>query len=67
MKMEKLLLQKKSQETVYKEKYSPMIKNGDQHYDVISAFQKSIRGSDVDAALHYMARLIEAGELVTFN
>ena len=40
-------------------------KNGDQHYDVISAFQKSIRGSDVDAALHYMARLIEAGELVT--
>ena len=40
-------------------------KNGDQHYDVISAFQKSIRGSDVDAALHYMARLIEAGELIT--
>ena len=40
-------------------------KNGDQHYDVISAFQKSIRGSDVDAALHYMARLIEAGELMT--
>ena len=40
-------------------------KNGDQHYDVISAFQKSSRGSDVDAALHYMARLIEAGELIT--
>ena len=40
-------------------------KNGDQYYDVISAFQKSIRGSDVDAALHYMARLIEAGELIT--
>ena len=40
-------------------------KNGDQHYDVISAFQKSIRGSDVNAALHYMARLIEAGELIT--
>ena len=40
-------------------------KNGDQHYDVISAFQKSIRGSDVDAELHYMARLIEAGELIT--
>lgn len=38
-------------------------KNGDAHYDVISAFQKSIRGSDVNAALHYMARLIEAGEL----
>src|SRR5699024_5457334 len=33
------------------------------HYDVISAFQKSIRGSDVHAALHYLARLVEAGEL----
>ena len=39
-------------------------KDGDAHYDVISAFQKSIRGSDVDAALHYLARLIEAGELL---
>lgn len=39
-------------------------KDGDAHYDVISAFQKSIRGSDVDAALHYLARLIEAGELI---
>ncbi|WP_238654167.1 replication-associated recombination protein A [Rothia uropygialis] len=37
-------------------------KGGDQHYDVISAFIKSIRGSDVDAALHYLARMIEAGE-----
>jgi putative ATPase len=37
--------------------------DGDMHYDVISAFQKSIRGSDVDAALLYAARLIEAGEL----
>jgi putative ATPase len=35
---------------------------GDQHYDVISAFIKSIRGSDADAALHYLARMIEAGE-----
>ncbi len=38
-------------------------KDGDAHYDVISAFQKSIRGSDVDAALHYLARLVEAGDL----
>ncbi|GAB2554845.1 replication-associated recombination protein A [Gracilibacillus alcaliphilus] len=38
-------------------------KGGDAHYDVLSAFQKSIRGSDVDAALHYLARLIEAGDL----
>lgn len=37
-------------------------KDGDEHYDVISAFIKSIRGSDVDAALHYLARMIEAGE-----
>src|SRR5690625_2225474 len=37
-------------------------KDGDQHYDVISAFIKSIRGSDVDAALHYLARMIHAGE-----
>ena len=38
-------------------------KNGDGYYEVISAFQKSIRGSDVDASLHYLARLIEAGDL----
>ena len=38
-------------------------KNSDGYYDVISAFQKSIRGSDVNAALHYLARLIEAGDL----
>jgi putative ATPase len=37
-------------------------RNGDEHYDVISAFIKSLRGSDVDAALHYLARMIEAGE-----
>jgi putative ATPase len=37
-------------------------KNGDQHYDVISAFIKSLRGSDPDAAIHYLARMIEAGE-----
>ncbi len=37
-------------------------RDGDEHYDVTSAFIKSIRGSDVDAALHYLARMIEAGE-----
>ena len=36
--------------------------NADQHYDVISAYIKSMRGSDVDAALHYLARMLEAGE-----
>ncbi|MCJ7826845.1 MAG: replication-associated recombination protein A, partial [Demequinaceae bacterium] len=37
-------------------------RSGDQHYDVISAFIKSVRGSDVDAALHYLARMVIAGE-----
>ncbi|SDH27654.1 Recombination protein MgsA [Microbacterium pygmaeum] len=37
-------------------------RQGDEHYDVISAFIKSIRGSDVDASLHYLARMVEAGE-----
>ncbi|QPC48413.1 replication-associated recombination protein A [Mangrovibacillus cuniculi] len=40
-------------------------KDGDDHYDVMSAFQKSIRGSDTDAALHYLGRLVEAGDLPT--
>ena len=39
-----------------------MLYNVDQHYDVISAYIKSMRGSDVDAALHYLARMLEAGE-----
>ncbi len=38
-------------------------KGGDEHYDIISAFQKSMRGSDPDAALHYLARLLEADDL----
>lgn len=42
-------------------------KDGDAHYDVISALQKSIRGSDVDAALHYLARLIEAEDLPSIS
>ena len=37
-------------------------RDGDQHYDVTSALIKSVRGSDVDAALHYLARMVEAGE-----
>ena len=38
-------------------------KDGDEHYDIISAYQKSMRGSDSNAALHYLARLLEAGDL----
>lgn len=41
-------------------------RNGDEHYDVISAFIKSVRGSDPDAAVHYLARMIEAGEDARF-
>ncbi|MBQ7858722.1 MAG: replication-associated recombination protein A [Faecalibacterium sp.] len=40
-------------------------RSGDDHYDILSAFQKSMRGSDPDAALHYLARLLEAGDLVS--
>lgn len=40
-------------------------KLGDNHYDILSAFQKSIRGSDADAAIHYMARLIAAGDMIS--
>ena len=53
-------------ETVKKINSKPVFfhdKDGDGHYDVISVLQKSIRGSDVDAALHYLARLIEAEDL----
>ncbi len=39
--------------------------SGDGHYELVSAFQKSIRGSDTDAALHYLARLIESGDLIS--
>ena len=39
--------------------------DGDAHYDILSAFQKSIRGSDADAAIHYLARLIKGGDLIS--
>ena len=40
-------------------------REGDSHYDILSALQKSIRGSDPDAAVHYLARLLEAGDLIS--
>ena len=40
-------------------------KTGDEHYDIISAFQKSMRGSDPDAAIHYLARLLDAGDIIS--
>lgn len=42
-------------------------RDGDEHYDILSAFQKSIRGSDVNAALHYLARLIKAEDMTSIN
>lgn len=42
-------------------------KDGDAHYNLLSAFQKSIRGSDTDASLHYLARLIKIGDLISIN
>lgn len=53
-------------ETVAGEKLQAYDKKGDNHYDVVSAFIKSIRGSDPDGALHYLARMLEAGEDVKF-
>ena len=40
-------------------------RDGDEHYDIVSAFQKSMRGSDPDAAIHYLARLLQAGDLAS--
>lgn len=40
-------------------------REGDEHYDLLSAYQKSMRGSDADAALHYLARILEAGDLIS--
>ncbi|MDQ1001391.1 putative ATPase [Neobacillus niacini] len=57
---------KSAEECMQKKSYSSD-KDGDGHYDVLSAFQKSIRGSDVNAALHYLGRLIEAGDLQSIS
>lgn len=48
------------------ERIQPYDKSGDQHYDIVSAFIKSMRGSDADAAVHYLARMIVSGEDVKF-
>lgn len=59
---EKIITLETAQELVQKSslRYD---KDGDEHYDIVSAYQKSMRGSDPDAALHYLARLLEAGDL----
>ncbi|MCU9613977.1 replication-associated recombination protein A [Caldibacillus lycopersici] len=55
-----------AEECIQKKSFS-FDKDGDGHYDAISAFQKSIRGSDVNAALHYLGRLISAGDLPSIS
>lgn len=57
-----IIITPESVETVATEKFQSYDKKGDNHYDVASAFIKSMRGSDPDAALHYLARMIEGGE-----
>ena len=52
-------------ETVATSKALLYDKNSDEHYDLLSALQKSIRGSDVNAALHYLARLLESGDIIS--
>ncbi len=57
-----VILSREVVETVAVEKFQAYDKKGDNHYDITSAFIKSMRGSDPDAALHYLARMIEGGE-----
>lgn len=59
----KTVLDRGALEECVQRKALPGDKNGDSHYDTISALQKSIRGSDADAGLHYLARLLEGGDL----
>lgn len=60
-----LLIDRDSINTCLQQRQIGGDKDGDAHYNLLSAFQKSIRGSDADAALHYLARLIQAGDLVS--
>ena len=53
-------------ESIISERIQKYDKNGDNHYDIVSAFIKSMRGSDPDAALHYLARMLVAGEDINF-
>ncbi|SDC19829.1 replication-associated recombination protein A [Shouchella lonarensis] len=57
----------KTAEQSIQKKYIQHDKDGDAHYDVLSAFQKSIRGSDVNASLHYLARLLVAGDFASIH
>ncbi|SNZ04027.1 Recombination protein MgsA [Persephonella hydrogeniphila] len=62
IKSDNIVIDKKTIETVFQKPHLIYDKNGDLHYDLISAFIKSIRGSDPDAAVYYLARMLEGGE-----
>ncbi len=61
---DKILLTLDDARTVSQRSAMRYDRDGDQHYDILSALMKSLRGSDADAALHYLARLLEAGDLI---
>lgn len=61
----KITISKEIAETLTEQSGMRYDREGDDHYDVISAYQKSMRGSDPDAALHYLARLLKAGDLAS--
>ena len=60
------ILTKERIEQAYQRSYSLYDKGGEQHYDIISAFIKSVRGSDPDAAIYWMARMLDGGEDIKF-
>ncbi|MBI2619352.1 MAG: replication-associated recombination protein A [Ignavibacteriales bacterium] len=61
-----LVITRENIEEAFQRKYSLYDKTGEQHYDIISAFIKSVRGSDPDAALYWMARMLDGGEEIRF-
>ena len=61
----KLLVSLEDAKTVAQKSAMRYDREGDAHFDIASALMKSMRGSDPDAALHYLARLLEAGDMIT--
>ncbi len=60
---DKIIIKKKTAESFTQKSAMRYDREGDDHYDIVSAFQKSMRGSDPDAAVHYLGRLLESGDL----
>lgn len=62
---EKIIIPEDTLKVLGENSFSGYNKTGDEHFDLLSAFQKSMRGSDPDASIYYLARLLEAGELIS--